>query len=562
MPSNLTSPEKDELPGCGSTKSIEDYDADSFQEEDVPLIYSSLSNDRYLFLSSHTFCRQLFRRLRRQIRPQYTSFKHHKRWTTKCVFTLLGYLALGIVLAFLILITSTAVFRPSYTYRPPQYNDLKNHILASNAAGSANLANQKIYISVSLYDEEGQLMRGSWAKSVLALVDFLGSDNVFLSIYENGNGPESENALDEFKNRLSCRHKVVYEEKLAQLGDLPRVTLPDGTRHLKRMEYLAPVRNRALEPLDSDSETGVIYDRILFLNDVVFDPVEAAQLLFSTNNGDYLAACAVDFENPFRFYDTFATRDLEGYNMGVMFYPWFSSGGQGQSRKDVLAQKDAVRVKSCWSGMVAADAQYFQATTAAANLSQDATLEDKRIVVNASRNTTAPPIRFRAEPDLFYDASECCLFHADLLDRAEAQSRERQPAIMVHEEEEEDTRIYFNPYIRVAYSDQVLVWLAFMRRFERLYSLPQYIASLILRLPKRNPFRVVRKDEFFDNEVWVPDGTLAGNGSWQIRREKAGAGKYCGVREMQLMRERDERGKDGRPWETVGVPPGQKLRWG
>jgi hypothetical protein len=74
----------------------------------------------------------------------------------------------------------------------------------------------------------------------------------------------------------------------------------------------------------------------------------------------YRAASAVDFINPFKFYDTYATRDLEGYSMGLPFFPMFSDSGSGQSRKDILAGKDAIPVRSCWGGLFAFDAQFFQ----------------------------------------------------------------------------------------------------------------------------------------------------------------------------------------------------------
>ena len=48
--------------------------------------------------------------------------------------------------------------------------------------------------------------------------------------------------------------------------------------------------------------------------------------------------------------------------MGFPIYPWFSSAGKAQSRQDVFDQKDAVRVKSCWGGMVAFNAKFFQST--------------------------------------------------------------------------------------------------------------------------------------------------------------------------------------------------------
>lgn len=93
---------------------------------------------------------------------------------------------------------------------------------------------------------------------------------------------------------------------------------------MKRIAFLAEVRNRALRPLEADPLMR--FDKLLFINDVIFDPIDAVQLLFSTNidasgRAQYGAACAVDFINTFKFYDTFATRDFEGYAMGIPFFP-------------------------------------------------------------------------------------------------------------------------------------------------------------------------------------------------------------------------------------------------
>jgi hypothetical protein len=110
----------------------------------------------------------------------------------------------------------------------------------------------------------------------------------------------------------------------------------------------------ALRPLESQSEK---WDKVLFINDVFFDVEGALRLLWGTygegNKADTKAVCAADFIEPWRYYDTFATRDTEGYSLGVPIFPWFANVGQAISRKDVLAGKDRVRVKSCWGGMVA-----------------------------------------------------------------------------------------------------------------------------------------------------------------------------------------------------------------
>lgn len=68
----------------------------------------------------------------------------------------------------------------------------------------------------------------------------------------------------------------------------------------------------------------------------------------------------MDFINPVKFYDRYATRDLEGFEMGFPFFPWFADVGRAEIRRDVLGEKDAVRVRYCWGGMTAFDASLFQ----------------------------------------------------------------------------------------------------------------------------------------------------------------------------------------------------------
>lgn len=87
---------------------------------------------------------------------------------------------------------------------------------------------------------------------------------------------------------------------------------------------------------------------------------EDAIALLNTRNGNYSAACALDFINPpwnhvsgraslhpAGMYDDFATRDFNGDVLGSHLYPYFSSR---TSRKAMLA-REAVPVQSCWNGV-------------------------------------------------------------------------------------------------------------------------------------------------------------------------------------------------------------------
>lgn len=441
---------------------------------------------------------------------------------------------LGIICGLLIF---AALFTPSYLNPPAHYDVLRSRILLSSSSGRGNPDKLKIFIAASLYDKGGRLVNGAWGNAVLELISILGSENVYLSIYENDSGPDAHDALEAFKQKVQCPHSLVFDEHIS-INGIDHVTLPDGSRRVKRIAYLAEVRNRALRPLDEPS--AIKFDRLLYLNDVIFDPIDATQLLFSTHansqgTADYLAACAVDFINPFKFYDTFATRDLEGYSLGVPFFPWFTSSGKGLSRRDVLKGTDAVRVKSCWGGMVAFDAQYFQATgNTASNHERDSSIKFE------SRSDGL--IRFRAEPDLYWDASECCLIHADL--------QRAGPSYKGHG----DVGIFMNPFVRVAYDTRTFNWLWLTRRFERLYTVPHQLVNQLVGLPWFNPRRTEQESAEVREKVWIPSRESSNGGSFQeVMRIGTGDG-YCGMRTLQVIKESPRKGEKN--WEIIATPPG------
>lgn len=322
--------------------------------------------------------------------------------------------------------------------------------------------------------------------------------------------------------------------------DLPRLRLPSGNDRIKRIAFLAEVRNRALRALTADE--AIPFDKLLFLNDVIFNPTDAVNLLFSTNQesgrAQYQAACATDFVNAFKFYDRFATRDLEGFESGIPFYPWFTDAGNAISRRDVMNQRDAVRVRSCWGGMVAFEAKWFL----------DTSLQDSSIEMRNSSNTfdsEIAPLRFRYEEDPFWDASECCLIHADL-------------TYLSHGNDFlSDSGIFMNPFVRVAYDPSTLSWLPYTRRVERLYSLIHTILNRMVGIPYRNPRRLEKPGDDVEEKVWVPDEKAGGSdgksrGSYQKLNRVAGPGRFCGVRRLMVLNENPKKGQKN--WEEVSIP--------
>ncbi|EAW13835.1 glycosyltransferase family 69 protein [Aspergillus clavatus NRRL 1] len=521
MSARLLHPDEYELDARSSVDSQGTFNLDEadFESQAPPRPRRLLNRSSFLsrlFSSTYTGYRRL-KPSRRILSASRPSCYRRLLLRRSCLYL---HVVAGIVLALVVL---TSIFRPSYTRPPSHYSVLRDAVSKSTASGRGNIRNEKVFIAASLYDRGGHLAGGEWGDRVLQLIDLLGKDNVFLSIYENDSGPEGDSALRNFAKRIPSKSSIVSEEHL-ELEHLPKVTIPGGEKRIKRIEYLAEVRNRALKPLEDDPATR--YDKLLYLNDVIFDPVDVLQLLFSTNVDEsgaarYRAACAVDFINPFKFYDTYATRDLQGYGMGLPFYPWFSAAGHGDSRKDVLAGKDAVRVRSCWGGMVAFDAKFFQ--------------HDK-----GGKDSDCAPSRFRASHDLFWEASECCLIHADI------QEPQMEPDKIT------DTGIYMNPFVRVAYDTKTFSWLGTTRRFEKLYSFIHNIGNRLVGLPWYNPRRAEVPGQTVQENVWVPDANAKDGGSFQLIDRIAGNDGYCGRRGLQVIVEHRKGGQEG--YENIPVP--------
>jgi len=284
------------------------------------------------------------------------------------------------------------------------------------------------------------------------------------------------------------------------------------------------------------------FDKLLFLNDVVFEPKDAADLLFATNIGPdgrtrYHATCAMDHINAFKFYDRFAMRDNELYQVGLPFFPWFTPGGErAESFNDVMIGSDAVRVRSCWGGMVAFEAKWFQRHELRRGLD---------------------PLRFRSEPDVFWDASECCLIHADL-----------QNLVQQTHGKSVKADIFVNPFIRVAYDAKSFAWLSFVRRFERLFIVPHVVIGWLLRMPWSASRIKEHSGEDVTRKEWVYNGPL-GNyesekeygigdiskyGQWDMVNRTARPGGYCGYPILLALKNKRKPGE--KMWEKIGAPPG------
>jgi hypothetical protein len=263
-------------------------------------------------------------------------------------------------------------------------------------------------------------------------------------------------------------------------------------------------------------------------------------------------------------------RDTEGYDVNSHLYPWFTTKGSGTSRRDVLAQKDAVRVKSCWSGMAAYEATPFlrnevleykplvqQYPTSEVSASDG---KPQRYTPTANLLEHHTPLRFRSQPDLLEESSECCLFNADLL----ARHPDREP------------QVYVNPYVRVAYDYKTWHLQPWFQRIERISIPVQWIISKAGFKFPINPRRAetpgmkstqrrrvydkaVLNGEVLDRQLNITSADFDGSmlaGRWTETTEIALPGGYCAIRSLFFM-VRDLKSayaeREGKNWANLSI---------
>lgn len=153
--------------------------------------------------------------------------------------------------------------------------------------------NQKIYIA-SLHWNGENMIRQHWAPGILELVKYLGKDNVYISIGESGSWDNAKGALRELDAQLGelgverwvdLRNLTHADEvsRVPQEGEEGWVWTNRGKKELRRIPWLAGLRNRAMGPLREMGRRGRKFDKVLWLNDVIFN-VRLA--FFPTSQGE------------------------------------------------------------------------------------------------------------------------------------------------------------------------------------------------------------------------------------------------------------------------------------
>jgi hypothetical protein len=137
---------------------------------------------------------------------------------------------------------------------------------------------ERVYIA-SIHWNSERILRSHWNDAVIALADALGQENVFVAVYESGSWDDSKGALRELDTALAA-HNIRRNITLSDTTHLDDISVPNrrsgwvdtprGKKELRRIPYLSRLRNWTLEPLQELAQRGERFDKVLFLNDVVF----------------------------------------------------------------------------------------------------------------------------------------------------------------------------------------------------------------------------------------------------------------------------------------------------
>ena len=127
------------------------------------------------------------------------------------------------------------------------------------------------------------MLHNHWIPSLLQVVQELKAANieVFVSIYENGSWDSTKSSLEQLRQTLrslSIANRIVLDDKSHEYiiahneSSYGWLRTAYGTE-MRRIPYLADVRNEALKPLHEMTTAGEKFDKLVFINDVIFSVI-------------------------------------------------------------------------------------------------------------------------------------------------------------------------------------------------------------------------------------------------------------------------------------------------
>jgi hypothetical protein len=197
------------------------------------------------------------------------------------------------------------------------------------------------YISSIVFNMEPTIK--DWISEMKKLINYLGKNNVIISIYENGDSTDNTRKyLLEFESYLIENEiiNVVNTQKLVQKEGVDRIV------------FLSRLRNKSLDFLYYIMDLDFSNTKIIFFNDIIFRYEDIIKLI-TTNNGNYDTVCAMDYYES--FYDTWASIGLDGKQFR-RYFPYMYN----KEQQDAYINGEIIRTFSCWNGVTVINAKPFE----------------------------------------------------------------------------------------------------------------------------------------------------------------------------------------------------------
>ena len=225
-------------------------------------------------------------------------------------------------------------------------NRIKIWIYFNNKDKTLPISSSKntiFYMTAMIVDMERIII--NFIEEMKKLINYLGKENVILSIVENGDSKDkTRDFLREFKMYLD-KNKVINKFILWKKVDDPRKKFHPFKKYGPlRIQFYSMLRNKCFDLMYEIPNFNFDNTKIIFFNDIYYK-YEDIIYLISTNNEIYDAVCAMDFKDT--FYDRWVSIDLDGNSL-LKHFPFLIN----KEAQDLILNHKPFRVFSCWNGVI------------------------------------------------------------------------------------------------------------------------------------------------------------------------------------------------------------------
>ena len=206
----------------------------------------------------------------------------------------------------------------------------------------ASSKNTTFYITAMIANMEGIIV--NYIEEMKKLIYYLGKENVIISIVENGDSKDkTRDYLRDFKTYLD-KNKIINKFILKrEIEAIRNKTFLSNKFYSLKLIYYSILRNKCFDLMYEIPNLNFDNTKIIYFNDIYYKYEDIINLI-STNNEDYDAVCALDFNEV--LYDRWVSIDLDGNSLLITFPFIYNKEAQ-----DLILNHKPFRVFSCWNGV-------------------------------------------------------------------------------------------------------------------------------------------------------------------------------------------------------------------